>query len=191
MTVRTPLFRLLILGFCFSVAFVAAPSATMAASAVLDDWREDGTIDGNYTVAQLQAARGSVSPEELEYSDFDLALRAAISRAARRNTSSGSSGTGGSASGGAGGTSASSGDSDDSSTTKAKAKAKKSKKKADASSEGDLDDKKLSASAAQSGSAGNADDSGSGLIWFTLAGITLLLVAAGIIQLRRMKRPKD
>jgi hypothetical protein len=151
---------------------ISLPASALAAGSVLDDWREDGSIDGNYTVSELQAARGSVSPEELEYSDFDLALRAAISRATRRDTGSSKAST------------PSTSSNKTTSTGKVVVATKKAGKKSakkNASGSGSAADGaadgKVSASAADPASAGNTEDSGASLVWFTLFGI--MLIGAG------------
>lgn len=158
-------------------AALLAPS-TAHANRVLDDWRADGSIDGTYTVGELQSARGSVSPEELEYSDFDIALRAAIARSARRQTSS--------STGGSGSTSGGSSSSDDTSTDATGGESKKkSKKPKGAKTTGekasDSSDRSLSAAGANSsGKAGNkTDDDSSPVPLLLLLGVLSVGGVAG------------
>ena len=67
-----------------TLAALCAPS-TVFANAVLEDWRDNGTINGNYSISELKNARQSVSPEELEYTDLSTAIDAAIRRKLRED----------------------------------------------------------------------------------------------------------
>jgi len=58
-----------------------APRALAAtAGQVLNDWREDGSIDGNYKLSELRAADQRINPQEREYTFWDDAYADAIRR---------------------------------------------------------------------------------------------------------------
>jgi hypothetical protein len=99
----------------FFVAGLCVVPAAYAANRVVEDWRADGSIDGNYSVAELEAARNSVSAEELEYSDLESAIELAIVRAKRRKAiQGGKTGDSPKVGGGSGGASSSKSDSGES-----------------------------------------------------------------------------
>lgn len=60
---------------------VLAPGALGAtAGQVLNDWREDGSIDGDYKLSELRAADQRINPQEREYTFWDEAYADAVSR---------------------------------------------------------------------------------------------------------------
>jgi hypothetical protein len=78
MTFRPALTTLLLVA---TALLIAAPSAMAAAGdKALADWRDDGVINGTYSLSELRAADARVSPTEREYFGWDAAYQDAIRR---------------------------------------------------------------------------------------------------------------
>jgi hypothetical protein len=78
MTFRSALTTLLLVA---TALLIAAPSAMAAAGdKALADWRDDGVINGTYSLSELRAADSRVSPTEREYFGWDAAYQDAIRR---------------------------------------------------------------------------------------------------------------
>jgi hypothetical protein len=78
MTFRSALTTLLIAA---TALLIAAPGAMAAAGdKALADWRDDGVINGHYSLSELRAADARVSPQEREYFGWDAAYSDAVHR---------------------------------------------------------------------------------------------------------------
>ena len=93
---RAPAFVLILLA-CSAAILAAAAPATAASKPcwkqVVDDWSQDGTIDGSYSARCIDEALAKVPEDIRAYSDFEEQARAARVAAGRTLQSAGSGGS--------------------------------------------------------------------------------------------------
>lgn len=94
---RAPAFVLILLA-CSAAILAAAAPATAASKPcwkqVVDDWSQDGTIDGSYSARCIDEALAKVPEDIRAYSDFEEQARAARVAAGRTLQSAGGGGAG-------------------------------------------------------------------------------------------------
>jgi hypothetical protein len=108
--VRAPAFFLILLAFGAALLAAATP-ADAAKSApcwkrVIDDWSQDGSIDGTYPLRCIEEALDKVPEDIRAYSDFEEQARAARQEQSRLPQGSGGGGSGGGSGSGSGGATA-------------------------------------------------------------------------------------
>src|SRR5918992_3283127 len=93
---RAAAFVLILLAFGTALLGAAAPAdaATPCWRRVIDDWSQDGSIDGTYPLACIEEALDKVPEDVRAYSDFEEQAKAARQEQSRLPQGSGG-GTGG------------------------------------------------------------------------------------------------
>jgi hypothetical protein len=108
--VRRTAFFLILLAFGAALLGTATPADAAKSKPcwrqVIDDWSQDGTIDGRYSLRCIEEALDKVPEDVRAYSDFEEQAKAARQEVSRLPQSSGGGDGGGSGSGGSGGTTA-------------------------------------------------------------------------------------
>ena len=101
--VRATAFVLILLAFGAALLATATPAdaAKPCWRQVIDDWSQDGSIDGTYPLSCIEEALDKVPEDVRAYSDFEEQAKAARQEATRLPQGSGGGGGGGSGSGGA------------------------------------------------------------------------------------------
>lgn len=101
--VRAPAFFLILLAFGAASLGLATPADAAKSKPcwkqVIDDWSQDGSIDGTYPLACIEEALDKVPEDVRAYSDFEEQAKAARQEQSRLPQGSGG-GTGGSGGGG-------------------------------------------------------------------------------------------
>jgi hypothetical protein len=67
-----------IIVLALGASFCSAAPAFASGDAVLSDWRADGTIECNHSLADLRAADAQINPQEREYTFWDEAYSDAV-----------------------------------------------------------------------------------------------------------------
>ncbi len=92
----------ILVGLSLGAASPAAAKGKPCWERVIDDWLDNGNIDGTYKAACYQQALKHIPEDLRDYSNITDAINAALQAALRGDAPGGSQGSGGSSSGGGG-----------------------------------------------------------------------------------------